>query len=213
MAALQIQWVTLPRIAPEGVKVLTGTKATEPEATPVEKAAKPFIVLVADGAAGGDEFDKIESVVLKDERVALGSRAFTCVRMSPDDAAEDPIVSKTGKEIPRFVLVSPDYKAATALEKNKLSGGALWDGMKGTADKHYAKPLEGAVRDMRDVLIEIDKLYGERKTLSEKLERLQEKGSAADKKAVEEKIAALDERQKKIEERQKSVWDLKARTA
>jgi hypothetical protein len=214
MAALQIRWVTMPRIAPEGVKVLTGEQASDPESTPVEKAEKPYLVLVGESAAaGGDEFDKVESVILKDERVALGSRAFTCVRISPEDAAEDPILSKAGKEVPRFVLVTADYKAASVLEKNKLSAGALWDGMKGAADKYYTKPLEGAVKGMRDVLIEVDKLYGERKTLTEKLDRLQEKGTAAQKKEVEDKIAALDEKQKKIEERQQEVWNLKAKAA
>jgi hypothetical protein len=214
MAALQIRWVTLPRIAPEGEKVLTGEKATEPESAPVAKAEKPYLVLVEEGAAaGGDDFDKVESVILKDERVALGSRAFTCVRISPEDAAADPILAKAGKEVPRFVLVTADYKAATVLEKNKLSAGALWDGMKGASDKFYSKPLEGAVKGMRDVLIEVDKLYGERKTLTEKLERLQEKGTEAQKKAVEDKIAALDEKQKQVQERQKAVWDLQARTA
>jgi hypothetical protein len=216
MAALQIRWVAMPRVAPEGSKVLTGVdeSAPEPEAAAPERAERPFLVYVSDPTITSDDFDKVESVILKDERVALGSRAFTCVRMSPDNASEDPIISKAGKETPRFVLVSADFKTATPIEKNKLSGAALWDGMKATAAKQYKKTLESAVKDMRDVLMDLDKLYGERKTLSDKLARLEEKGekaSPAEKKEIAAKLAAIDERQAEVNERQKTLWELETK--
>src|SRR5687768_836943 len=108
----------MPRIAPAeskdvvltGEEVGTNDEAAKPATT--EVADKPFLVLIAD-PAGDEETEKIENVILKDERIALGSRAFRAVRMSPEDASNDPLLAKHGKESPRFVLVSADYKSVT----------------------------------------------------------------------------------------------------
>jgi hypothetical protein len=213
MAALQIQWTQTSRVAPEAAAVLTGENlpATPAEPAAPVRAEKPFLVYVTDPSGGGtgDAIEKIEKVILQDERVAFGARAFTCVKMTPEDAKLDPIVSKQGKEIPRFVLVSADYEKSIAFEKNRLSASTVWDGMKAAADKHYAKALDASVKEMREVLVEVDKIWAEKKTLSEKLARLEEKGTDAEKKAVEAKIAALDERQKKADETLAKVWEMK----
>src|SRR5262245_28995991 len=112
MAAMQIQWTSSSRIAPQADAVVTSEEAkpvdAKPAAPPV--AEKPFFVYVLDPSQTTDEFDKVEKVLLQDERVAFGSRAFTCVKMTPDDAKADPIVSKNGKDPLRFVIVSADYK-------------------------------------------------------------------------------------------------------
>jgi hypothetical protein len=216
MAAMQISWQSVSRVAPEKAAVVTGEDAQpvaeEPAAPTV--AEKPFFVYVQDpSATTSTEFDKVEKVVLQDERVAYGARAFTCVKVTPDDAKADPILSKQGKEIPRFVFVSADYKKAMAFEKNRLTASNVWDGMKAASDKFYAKALDSCVKEMKDVLVEVDKIWAERKTLTEKFDRLQEKGSEADKKEVEAKLAALDERQKKADEKQAAIWALKPKAA
>ena len=216
MAAMQIQWTLMSRVAPEKASVVTGEDAqpvsTEPAAPVV--AEKPFFVYVQDpGATTTTEFDKVEKVILQDERVAYGARAFTCVKVMPDDAKADPILSKQGTEVPRFVLVSADYKKAIPFEKNRLTASNVFDGMKAAADKFYAKALESCVKEMKDILVEVDKIWAERKTLKEKLDRLEEKGTDAEKKVVEAKIAALDERQKKADEKQATIWALKPKAA
>jgi hypothetical protein len=216
MAAMQISWQSVSRVAPEKAAVVTGEDAkpvAEEPASPYV-AEKPFFVYVQDPTAGNtSEFDKVEKVVLQDERVAYGARAFTCVKVSPDDAKADPILSKHGKEFPRFVFVSADYKKAMAFEKNRLTASNVYDGMKAAADKFYAKTLDSCVKEMKDILVEVDKIWAERKTLTEKLERLQEKGTDAEKKEVAAKIAALDERQKKADDRQATLWAMKPKPA
>ncbi len=212
----------MSRVAPEDLKakkVVTGEsepapEATEPEA-PAQPAAadKPFLVYVQDPTVTSADFDKVEKVVLKDERVALGARAFTCVKMNPDDAKADPIVSKQGKEVPRFVLVSADWKNAIAFEGSRLSAGALWDGMRAASDKFYAKSLDAAVKAARDLLTEADKIYAERKTLEDKRSRLDDKATDKDKKEIDDKLAALDARQKALDEKQASIWSMKPKAA
>jgi hypothetical protein len=209
----------MPRIAPtasEDVELTgedVGTKREEAKATTPQVADKPFLVLVVEDG-GGEETDKIEGVILKDERIALGAKAFRAVRMSPEDASNDPILSKNGKHTPRFVLVSADYKSVTVLEDNRLSISAIWDGMKSHAGKFYAASLETTVKEMRSLMLDYDKIDGERTILTAKMEKLKEKkGSDAEIKEVEAKLAKVEERQQKAEEKEKTLWDLKVKSA
>jgi hypothetical protein len=209
----------MPRIAPtatENVELTgedVGTSKEEAKPSTPAKADKPYLVLIASDG-GTEESDKIDSVILKDERVALGAKAFRAVRMSPEDASEDPILSKNGKHVPRFVLVSADYETVTVLEDNRLSISALWDGMKSHAAKFYAGSLETTVKEMRSLMLEYDKIDGERTILTAKQEKLKEKkGSDAEIKEVETKLAKVEERQQKAEEKEKTLWALKPKSA
>jgi hypothetical protein len=219
LAALTIKWESMPRIAPtetsdvELTGETVGTSKEEAPATAPQAADRPFLVLVAD-AGGGDEVEKIDNVVLKDERIAIGSRAFRAVRMSPEDASSDPILSKAGKTAPRFVIVSADYKSTTVIEDNRLSISSLWDAMKAQASKFYANSLDATVKDMRELMREYDKIDGERTILTAKQEKLKEKkGSEADVKEVETKLAQIEERQSKAEAKEKTLWELKPKSA
>lgn len=206
----------MERVAPAEARVVTGETpqepvSAEPSAPPV--ADKPFLVYVIDPAAAQEDVDKVEKVVLKDDRIGLAAKAFTCVKMDVENAKADPIVSKQGKASPRLVVISADYKNALGFEKARLSAGSLYDGMKAAADKVLAKPLDTAVKEMRDLLVEMDKIYAERKTLTEKKQRLEEKGDKAagkEIKEIEAKLAALDERQKKADEKQAAALTLKS---
>jgi hypothetical protein len=195
---------------------LTGEDAPKPEEvveSTVETSNKPFFVLIAD-AGGNEESDKIDSVILKDERIALGARAFRAVRMTPEDASNDPLLAKHGKESPRFVFVSADFKNAVALEKSRVSISAVWDQMKTQATKFYGKNLDATVKEMRGILLDYDKIDGERTILKAKEEKLKEKkGAEADLKEVEAKLADLEERQKKMEEKEQALWDLRPKSA
>ena len=79
--------------------VVTGEGATS-ETGSKELALKwgdqPIVVYVCDEAAGCEGFDKLEEVVLKDEKVALGMKAFRTVKMHPDHAAVDPVTKGPG---------------------------------------------------------------------------------------------------------------------
>jgi hypothetical protein len=219
LAALSIKWESLPRVSPVDADkpTLTGegveTNVEEAAEPKREASDKPFIVLVGE-QGGGDEMDKLENVVFKDERIAIGSRAFRAVRITPEEASNDPLLAKHGKESVRLLFISADYTKVTVLEKNKLSVGSTWDAMKATAGKFYAKSLDTTVKDMRDVMLEFDKIDAERTLLRTKEEKLKEKkGSDGDLKEVSEKLAALDERQQKNEAKEKTLWELKPKAA
>jgi hypothetical protein len=181
-------------------------ESVEPAAPAV--AERPYLVFVPDPAAKESDADKIEKQVFQDERVALGSRAFTCVRMTPDDADADPLVSKHGKDLPRVVLVTADYKAALALSKARISTGSVWDSMKTVSDKWFTRSLEATVREMREIVLEADKIAAEKKALAEKRQRLDDKASPAERAEIEKKVAALDERQRAVNEKEATLWAL-----
>ena len=210
----------MPRISPEAP--ISKPVITTGESTPVAeesdapaaatRADKPFLVYVEDPTATGEKFDAIQKVLLQDERVAYGARAFTAVRMTPEEAAGDPLLAKAGKASPRFLVVSADYASVTNLEGNSLNAGAVWAAMKTTSDKFFAKSLEACVREMKDTILDLDKIEGEKKVLEDKKSRTASKGTEAELKAVEAKLAAVDERKQKVLERQRLLWELKPKT-
>lgn len=222
MAELTIQWETLstiPQVEKRKPAVVTGEGAApvpasdEPTTseTALTSTDKPYLIYVADTAAVDGKFDPVEKVILDDDRVKLGAKAFHAVRMSPDDAKADPLLAeKGGKELPRFIFVTADQKTVKALEGGSLKLGEVWSTMKATANRHYKQDLDALVKDLKSVLNEFDKLGKERTVLEEKEKRLTDKGlSEADKKDIEAKRADIDARQKKAEAQRDKLWDLK----
>jgi hypothetical protein len=223
MAVLNISWETLSRIPPIEKPVVTGETvstdesepAVAPETPPAKTTDKPYFVYVQDPAGGGS-FDTVEKVILADDKVAIGSHAFHMVKMTPEDAAADPVLKGKGKSTPRFMLVTADQKTITVLESDRLKGpGAPWDAMVATANKFYKQSLDKTVRELREVLNEYDKINSERSVLDEKEKRLaaDKKTSDADKKDIETKRNALAAREKKAQEQEKALFAMKPKAA
>jgi hypothetical protein len=216
MEVLTIAWKTMDKLPALEAPVLTGVEEGERAAAPETAgvAEKPFLVWVNDENSA-ESFDQVGKVILADDKVAIGSWAFTCVKMTPEQAKEDPVLAeKGGKEVPRIVLVSADHKTVTALEKGRLSVGGVYDAMKATARKFYKTDFDKAVREMRNVLTEYDKINGERSVLEDKEKRVKEKGmSASEEKDLASKRAELEKRQEETKERHKKVWDLQPKAA
>jgi hypothetical protein len=218
MAVLTIDWKTMEKLPALEAPVLTGISEEEEEAA-AEKpqapvaAERPYLIWVNDETTA-EGFDQVGKVILADDKVAIGSHAFLCVKMTAAQATEDPVLKeKGGKEVPRIVLVSADHKTVTALEKGRLSVGGVYDAMKATANKFYKNDFDKAVRDLRGVLTEYDKINGERSVLDDKEKRVKEKGNPAEEKKLAADRADLDKRQAAAEEKHKKIWDLKPKAA
>jgi hypothetical protein len=222
MAVLSIKWETVSRIPPLTAPVVTGETASAEEGAAAEPAAeapkttdKPYFVYVTDPAAS-ESFDTVEKVILQDDKITIGSHAFHMVKMTPEDAAADPVLKGKGKSTPRFMLVTADQKTITVLESDRLKGpGAPWDAMVATANKFYKQNLDKTVRELRDVLNEYDKIYSERSVLDEKEKRLADdkKTTDADRKKLEADRNALAAREKKAQEKEKTLFALKPKAA
>lgn len=198
MAVLNIGWKSLTRVAPKTSVVTTpkeGASAAEPaEKAPAPRAEKPMLVYVA-SATPAEGFDKVEKVVLTEDKIVIGSKAFLCVRMNEEQAAQDPILAEAGKGAPRIVIISADYKDVDTLEGDKISIGRMWDAMRASYKSHFKGDLEKMSKSMLKVLGEFDKIANERKILEEKKARA-DKPSDADKKEWDKDAKELSAREK-----------------
>jgi hypothetical protein len=194
-----VKWTSKDRVSPE-TAVVTGKEdkdAKEDAVVETRRADKPMMIFISDSAVV-EGFDKIEKVVLTDDKVLIGSRAFTCIKMTPEQAAKDKLLADAGKETPRIVFVTVDYKDTQVIEGTKLSVGGLWSAMQVQYRKAYEGNLETIAKSMLKVLIEFDKVGAARKVQDEK-ELRESKPTDGDKADWAKTKKELDERQSKAE--------------
>ena len=216
MAVLSIAWSQMGSVAPRESQVVTpkegAEQGEEAAPAPVKRAEKPIMVYVADPGAADETFDKVEKVVMTEDKIVIGTKAFTCVRMNPEQAAQDRLVSGAGKEVPRIVFVSTDYKETTVVEGSKLSIGGLWDAMQKQFKDAYKGDLEKNVKALLKVLQEFDKVNAARSVQEEK-EKRNDKPTPADKAEWAKTREELDERQKKAEKERDALLKFEKKAA
>jgi hypothetical protein len=219
MAVLTTNWESAPRVSPTASKVVTpaeakaddGSSASEPsaDAPKPQRATKPMVVYVTAGTSD-EGFDKVEKVILADDKVAIGLKAFRTIKMTPEDVANDPLLADKGKDVPRFLFISTDYADVDVVEGGKLSVGGVWTAMKNLARKSFKADFEKNVKEMKDVLGEWDKIAKARSVLDEK-EKRDDKPSPADVKKIQKEKEELEAREKKANERRDELmkWEPK----
>ncbi len=148
--------------------------------------------------------------MLKDEKVALGMKAFKTVKMHPDHAEIDPILAGKGKTVPRMLVVDPTKMKVTVLEKSKLKASALFSALKKVSGKVYKEKLDKVVKSHLKLLTEQDQLANAEKVLSEKVSRLGAEGKKAEKELAEikEEHKQVQADLKEIAKKQKDLWSL-----
>ena len=217
MATLGIKWQTVERVSSDrDGAVVTGDTAKDSDSegaqTALKWSDKPIIVYVCDEAAGCEGFDKLEEVVLKDEKVALGMKAFRTIKMHPDDVAEDAVLSEAkGKEVPRMLIIEPIKMKITVLEKNKLKTSGLYGAMKKVAGKFWKEKLDKVVKSHLKILTEQDQLVNADKVLADKIGRLSgEDGKSAEKELekVKKERDEVQTQMKELDEKESALWKL-----
>lgn len=179
------------------------------------KLDKPLVIFVCDEAAGCEGFDKLEEVVFKNEKVALGMKAFRTVKMNPSAAEKEPLLADAGSEIPRLVVFDNLKNKAVVVEKGKLTASGLYNAMKKVADAVYEQKLDGIVKDHLKLLTERDQLANEEKVLAEKETRLSEEADKNKKDLAElkEERTAVQKQLEEISTKEKDLWKLTPKTA
>ncbi len=213
MAALTIQWHTVESITKPAVAVVTGEDATEDEASDdaqLKWSDKPILVFVCDETEVCEGIDKINDIILKDEKIALGMRAFRTVKMDPEQVEADAILTGHGKDVPRMLLVDPVKTKVTVVEKSKLKASGLFSAMKKVSGKFWKEKLDKVVKDHLKMLTEQDKLANAEKTLADKEARAadDEKKLEKVKKERADVRAELDE----LAKAQRELWKLTPKT-
>ena len=211
MAALGIKWESVERVSVGGedAKVVTGgegeAKSSEAKELALKWGNKPVVVYVCDEAAGCEGFDKLEEVILKDEKVALGMKAFRTVKMHPDHADVDPVTAGKGKDVPRMLVIEPTKMKVTVVQGGKLKASGLFKAMEKAAGKAYKEKLKKVVTAHQKLLTEQDQFANAVKTLEAKIARMDdEKKQAKAKEELEEVRKELAE----VAKKQKELWAL-----
>lgn len=203
MAVLRIDWTSMPKRLAHP-KVVTGTSAEEPVKTGNAEFVKPLIIYIEDMAPSVTQvkgFDPINEIVLTEDKIVIAAKAFTCVRMTPEKAANDPILASVLKgdirdatDSPSMLFVSLDMKIKK-LQGDDITVSKVWEEMKYQFKKRYKGDLEKISKDMIKVLAELDKTNNERKVLNDKMNRA---SSASEKKETEKELSDLANREKGI---------------
>ena len=174
---------------------------------------KPLLVFVCDEGGGCETFDKIESIVLKDEKVALGMKAFRTVKMAPELLEDEPMMADTGKTLPRMVFLDPVKNKRTVLEAKKVKASSLYKAMKKVAASFYKENLDKVVKTHLKILTEQDKISNESRTLTDKKQRLAEKKDKAKLKKIEAELAELKEQKSELAKKKQELWNLTPKAA
>ncbi len=167
-------------------------------------AEKPMFIYVTDGSEDG-AFDKIEKVILDDNKILVGMRAFKCIKMSPSDVQDDPLLSGRSKEDRYFLFVSRDYSKVKVIAGNKMKTKATYSMMKSFASKAYKTKFDKNVKATLKLILEYDKINNARKVLTEKKERGGSDLSKGEVKKIDKELAELEERQKEAEAKEKEL--------
>ncbi len=204
MAVLNKKWGSATKVTPVSADaVVTGESEVAKEGTSeIALMAKPMMIYVTDGTDLGD-YDKIEKIVLMDDKVCVGMWAFNCVKMTPDDVAADSLLADEVKEERGFIFVSRDFKDITAVEGKKMSAKNVFKAMEKFARKAYKNNFKKSIKETIKVLGEFDKINNERKVLADKETRLSEKGDKSG-------LKKLAKDQEELEVRAKEANELKA---
>lgn len=189
---------------------MTGESAgEEAEGAEPRLAEKPMFIYVTDGG-GTDGFDKIEKVVLDDNKVLVGMKAFKCVKMTPDAIADDPLLSGKSKDDRYFLFVSRDYETVKVLDGSKMKAKTTFSMLDKFAKKAYKGSLKKRVKEVLKLTLEYDKINNSKKVLEQKKAR---GVKAAEEKKIEKELEELAERQKKAEEKQAKLLTFELKKA
>jgi hypothetical protein len=168
MARLNIKWDSRSEVAPSAAS--TGDAASN-EAAQKRFAEKPMLIYVTSDDNTDAYSRKLEDICFPDERVAIGSKFFKCIKITTGNALQDRLLVKHGKSSPRLLLVTRDYKVLSVLEGKKISSGKLVKAMSHLVRKEYKNSFDSMVSGYAKLLNQLDRLEGEKALLADKTKR------------------------------------------
>ena len=193
---------------------------TEAQAKAISRADKPILVYVYNDEVDEDaRFAIEEASAFVDDKVAIGARFFTCVRIDAETAKNDRALKEHVGRANSLIFVRPDYKVAKTImfKGKKISARKVFGGMCATMKLDYQNCVSSAYSKMKKV--QKDRL---------KLDQEQNKVGSLDDKIANEKTASrrekliaqrdkiqekLDAKYEKIDARETELFELKLKRA
>ena len=185
------------RVSPADTGVVTGEDAEKTDA-PTQLLDKPLFIYVTDGSSEGS-FDKIEKVVLDDNKVLVGMKAFKAVKMSPGDVQDDPLLSGQCDDSRYFLFVSRDLSKVSVVDDRQMKAKNVYKMLVQHAKIDYETNLDRNVKATLKLLLDFDKINNAVKVLNEKKARLGPDAPKAKLAKIERELEELAEAQKEAE--------------
>jgi hypothetical protein len=127
---------------------------------------RPAIVFFY-SALDDDDLMAFEAKVFGDERVAVGSRFFNCVRICLDDMRSAADRKHYGKKSPSIHLMDPEGKLLKRFDGTRTTGHRLYKSMEAVIKRHYKANLFDLLRKEGEILKVLDETYWDLKTIEE----------------------------------------------
>lgn len=195
-------------------------------ALPVEQAyefiadgdRRPLLVLRECEKCKGTDHALL-SRTLDNEQTVLLTKWFRCVKLPTNVIMEKhPLYNlflrqKEGERIPHLFLADPDGKNRSELPGDQPQS-VLWEQMFAYLDRCYAEDAKTALKELRQVLGQYDKLDAREQEIRSRIERETVKnGPESPKlKKYDQDLADLEKDRKKLGEREKELRDLALKT-
>ena len=203
MALLRIQWDSRSSVAPRAA--VTGEDAPADPTAGSLYAERPMLIYVTSDDATNSFSRKLEDIGFADERVAVGSKFFKCIKVTTGNALQDRLLKKHGKATPRLLFIRRDYTVMSVLEKRNLSGGKIVKSMARLARAEYKNSFDSMVSSYQKLLNELDRLEGKKAQIADNERRLREKPNkskakkiARDKIKYEKSVDAWKKKEEKL---------------
>ncbi len=196
--------------------VTTGDYDEEDAAEDAELArideTRPWAVLICDeDETCATAVDELEAFVLSDEKVALGFRAFRTVKMTSEAADKEPLLEKSGKAVPRLVLLDIAREKKAVMANKQLKAKKVYAALRKTSDRFYNEKLDKIVKKHVKVLAEQDKLARAEVDLIDKKEKEAEDTESKKFKKLSKELDELREKQEELRKEAGDLWTLTAK--
>ena len=207
MARLQIKWVNKDEVGPKAVTTGQTTEAAEK----AKLADRPMLVFVTSDDETDSTMRKLVDVVFANENFALACKAFDCIKVSSGNALQSRFLGEHGKDTPRILLVSRDYKTVKTMQNKQLSAGKLYKAMKVVAKVEYKNSLDAMVRGYIKLLNELDRLEGRKAKLADDQARLDAKPNASKEKKLARERVKFEKDMEAWEEKERKLLEFKSK--
>ena len=214
--ALEIRWQRVARLT-QVQRVVTGVTIDDGEGSEGAEAAEapaqptwtqPLFVLVSDDLVADEVLDTLELETFGEEKVALASRAFRCVRMTPEDAAREPLLADTGEAFPRLVVLDPARNDVKVLDKERdLGPRPVYAAMRKIADRFYeGARVDKLVKQNQKLLAALDKLAPDIFKTGEDRSEAEAKGDEGKARRLAAELEKLEAERAGLLEEQARLW-------
>jgi hypothetical protein len=205
-AKLEITWLVVTVVAPEPASTGAGSES-------VEKAEwdRPMMVYVPSDDPKDSLTRKLESVVFKNERVAIAAKFFETLKITRRHALNDRLLASHADPTPQIVFLRRDYTEHTALQGKQISASKLLKAMEALVREEYVNDFDAMLRAYAKLLDELDRLESKRETLERQRRRLEDQPNAARQRKLEREEKAHEAAMDAWTEKEEKLLELRPR--